>query len=439
MTQLRELVRALGAAAILLFVSGNLCSQVSADTLLPPAQGGRDTIGAPVSVKKTLGRVVAATGQDAMNAASGIDSVGGGMATWPGGIGFYGTGEGSYDLGAGNIVARRISKRQAYLAAFLMAKSELAKVLSGMTSEARESVKQDLLRIDTVDAGRTSMATTSKESVFQTVEMVMQGYVLWKVRDDVKRGVVSVTVCTTPSTRASMQRLGDAYVETTDLRSALDRVLTDIKSGLVPPLGCYILNDVRTGEIAVVGFGSDVVRVDKSSPVQRSLNLVSQRRAKMRASAALCQTLIGDRVAWNGRAIESTEEAQRDFELSVDTSKIDPAAVRILDKRRETFASSMRQSDVWSSVSSGKLPPGVIERAWFSEGNEYSYALALYMPSITAASSKAAQEMVEGGFDSTTGKPKSRAGGLKTIVDSPDDKVRQGPTGKRQPGGGELD
>lgn len=73
-------------------------------------------------------------------------------------------------------------------------------------------------------------------------------------------------------------------------------------------------------------------------------------------------------------------------------------------------------------------------KSWFSEGDEYAYSVAVFMPSLSKAARAVASEMSQAGGTAASplgSNPPAGAGGGGR---RPDDKLRQGPSGVRDPG-----
>jgi len=420
-------------AVLSIMVARSAFGQVSASDFLPPAQGGTDQIAKPQEVEKSDGAVAAASAQDAFNAAASNDGIGSGMAKFPGGVGFWATGEASYRALDSNKTLARQSKRGAYVRAYLMAQAELAKVLSGSSSRSTAAANEFLDRVDTASGGKTNLSSKTEELTRSEVDFILDNAVLWKVQDVEGEGVVRVTVATSSAAKARLKRVGATVVDTDDLEAALDRVLADIKGGVIPPVGGFILTEPSSGEVVVVGFGCAVVMTDREASVQRRLNLNATRVARQRADASLCGLLSGQRSRWIGEVREAMKEEVKDFEAIEGADRLDPDGVKQLDERISTFKSRFQSADWWSQSIEGVLPPGVMCKTWYSEGNEYAYAVSVFMPSLSKAARGVAAEMSQGGASDSTGGVREGTGGDEGNVRRPDDKVRKGPSGERTP------
>ncbi|MBN1852863.1 MAG: hypothetical protein JW829_09070 [Pirellulales bacterium] len=429
-------------------------AQVTADDFLPVVQGGPVDVKQPEKVVVKDDVVTAATAQDAVNAAvqenindlQGGDTgeVGAQMVKFPSGLGFVATGVASYRTMT-NPTATRIAKRKAYVIAFTMAKKNLAEILGGLTNEGKETVREALVNINLPETEMTNISSASEESLKQTVDMMLRGFVIYQVRDDTAQNSVYVTIVTTPKTRGKLARPAPNVVEADSLRDGLNQVIDEVRTGLVPPVGGRIVMMRSTGETAFVGFGSDIVRTSENRAVQLKHNLSAQKIASARAKDALCGLMVGDRATWEGSVVESLKDQVQEFE-SLDSedplARKDPTAVRKLDEARQTFVARLETNDMYKSARRGILPPGVNTKSWFDDDHAWAYAMSVYVPSLTNAAANTAREMLDSrivqpikqGSGQSTGQA---PGGFTDEKDSkikrPGNEVKPGPTGKVTP------
>lgn len=407
----------------------------TADAFLPPVQGGPAGVKQPEQVAMRGETVVAATPQDAMNAAvaknvaklqSNVEELGARMVEFPSGLGFVATGAATYPT-LDNPTAMRLAKRKAYVVAYVHAKKNLAEVLGGLSNEGKETVRQALVNINLPESEMTNIASDSEESLRQTVEMMLRGFVIYEVKDDTSRNTVYVSIVTTPKTRVQVARPASHLIDAGSLPDALEQVIAEVRSGLVPPVGTRIIRVRSTGETAFIGFGSAVVGTSDNDTVQLKLNVTAQRIADMRAKDALCGLIVGDKNSWEGRVVDTMKEAVQEFE-SLDRddplARRDPAAVRELDQVRQSFVNRVESSEFFTSVRQGKLPPGVHSRTWFDEDRAWAYGMSVYYPSLGREAEKAGQDM-QAGSAGFTGGPRD--------VPRPGTEVGTGPTGKIDP------
>jgi len=421
----------------------------TADDFLPVVMGGPTDVKQPAKVKTEGKKVVAATAQDAINAAAAANEkelkggdtneVGAKMVSFPSGLGFVATGVGTYREMA-NATATRIAKRKAYVIAFTAAKKNLAEILGGLSNEGKEEVREQLVNINLPDAEMTNIKTNSTEALQQTVDMMLRGFVIYEVKDDDPQNTVWVTIVTTPKTRGKFARPAPNVIEANDLREGIAQVINEVRTGLVPPVGGRIITLRKTGETAFVGFGSTVCRASANRAVQAKLNLSAQKIAGMRAKDALCGLIIGDKASWQGSVVDSLKDEVQEFEsLNADDplARKDPEAVRKLDTARQTFVARMESTDVYRSARKGILPPGISTKTWFDGNNAWAYGMSVYVPSLTNAAAGSAREMRDSKILQDIDDRPVRKDGKGGFVDEKDSKIQRpggavkpGPTGK---------
>lgn len=373
---------------------------VSAEDFLPPAQAGTpeqqqqlsQVRGQVQEVKDpTTGQTAAQgqTAQDAINFVVDKHSPGAEMVKFGSGMGWVATGAGGYEV-MENPTATRITKRNAYVRAFLEAKKNLAEALSGLSAEGRTQIVEKMEQRTDTKADLANFASTPEEKLEQAVQMLLKGFVVYAVEDDTAKKTVYVSIVTTPKTRGQFNRPSPNSLEADSIRDGLNQVLLEIKNGLIPPVGGKMIDVPATGEIAFVGFGSDVIRSSDNAALQLKMRLTAQKIAQMRAADALVGMIIGDDTGWKGKLDESTRQTIQDFESS-DRGN-DPSLKRF-EKTRQNFLNVQKSTEQFQSVRSGILPPGVKKQSFTSKDEAEVYAVAVYIPSVSQQASQAAKEM----------------------------------------------
>lgn len=445
---MKKLIRSLIVCALLALVTQTCDAQVTADDFMPVHQGGPSEVKQPEEVKVEGDVVEAATAQDAMNAAADenekelakgdTDQVGCKMVKFGSGIGFVASGISTY-RNMQNPVATRISKRKAYVVAFTAAKKNLAEHLSGLTTEGQTTIHEALVNTTLSDDDMSNISQKTVESYKQSVDMMLRGFVVYEVNDDIENSMVSVSIVTTPKTRGRLARPAPNAIEVETLREGIAQVLQEVKTGIVPPVGGRIILVRSTGETAFVGFGSGVVRASKNKAAQAKLKITSQKIARARATDALCGIILGDRTSWQSSLISETEEASKEFEEINKAAEDDPLSketvteTKKLDKAYDTFVSTLRTDEVFKSARSGVLPPGITPKTWFDEDEAWAYGMAVYIPSQTNAAAEAAEEMRNSKMIQDFPGRASRGGSTssadpKTVKEGKG--VKRGPSGK---------
>ena len=439
-------------------------AQVTADDFLPVVQGGSAEVKQPEKVTVSDKVVTAATAQDAINAAvqenkkqaKGNDApeVGAKMVKFPSGMGFVAWATASYRT-MDNPVATRIAKRKAYVIAFTQAKKGLAEILGGLSNEGKETVRAAMVNINLPKEEMTNISMQRDEAVKQAVEMMLRGFVIYEVKDDIEAHHVYVSIVTTPKTRGKLARPAPNAVEVDDIREGLNQVIAEVRTGLVPPVGGRIILMRSTGETALVGFGSSVVRTSTNAAVQAKLNLEAQKIASMRSKDALCGLMIGDKGSWEGSVREPMKDQVQEFESAAADDPLarqQPEATRKLAKAKQEFVSRQESTDLYQNVRKGILPPGINTKTWFDEDNAWAYGMSVYVPSAANAAAQTARDMqdsqivqpVDDGSGKASGassrlvRPQEKPGSGFTDEDNPKvsrpgKEVKPGPSGKIDP------
>jgi hypothetical protein len=439
---MNDLLRFTFPAALLLFVIPAHAQSLSADDFLPPVQAAApEQQQALTQVKGTVEEikdpatgdtaVQATTAQDAINFIVNQHSPGAEMMRVGSGIGWVATGMGSYEV-MENPTATRIAKRNAYVRAFLEAKRHLAEALNGLSSEGKTQVLEQMETVSDAQSDLTNFAATQDEKLEQSVQMLLRGFVVYAVEDNTAKKTVSVSIVTTPKTRGQFNRPSPNGLEADSIRDGLNQVIVEIQKGLVPPVGGKIIQVPATGEIAFVGFGSDIVRTSDNATLQSKQQLNAAKIAQMRASDALVGLLIGDDSRWKSKLDESTQQTIAEFE---DSDTGEDASRQRFEQTRQSFQNTQRSSEEFQSLRKGVLPPGVTRKNFSSPDNAEMFSIAVYLPSLSRAATQAAKEMSEARLIDS---PNGAAGGATTgtlappkdVIPRPSREIAPGPTGQ---------
>lgn len=411
----------------------------SADDFLPPVQASTpeqqqqlEQVKGPVQEVKdpATGQTAAQgqTAQDAINFVVNKHSAGAEMIKVGSGLGWVATGIGGYDV-MENPTATRIAKRNAYVKAFLDAKKKLAEALNGLSNEGRTQVVEQMEQITDNKADLANFAATQNEKLEQAVQMLLKGFVIYAVEDDAAKKTVYVSIVTTPKTRGQFNRPSPNGMEADSIRDGLNQVLLEIQNGLIPPVGGKIIQVPATGEIAFVGFGSDVIRTSDNSAMQLKIRLNADKIAQMRAKDALVGMIIGDDTSWKSKLDETTQQTIKDFETS--DSGEDPRLQRF-EKTRQSFLNVQKSSEQFQSIRSGILPPGVTPKTFTSKDDAEVYAVAVYIPSVSQQAAQTAKEMNQAqllGNPNDAGSSNTDPTAPDSNIPRPKQEVAPGPTG----------
>lgn len=342
---------------------GNPILAQSASDFLPPAKGGATNIKAPESVKveqdATLKakKVVAPTLQDAGLKAQQLTEIGEEVVVFEdknGGVGFMATASESYNNAIPNPDAIRLSRRQAYVNAFLAAKEKLLVYRQGMSLQAKQSfVRKTGLFVD--DAKTTiEEVTKNEESINSNIRGLIEGAVTWRANDNGQ--TVTVTVYTTNEIARRARSLSASAISAADLESGINMVLDKLKSNVLLPVGGQYIEIPGTNQAAFVGFGSAIVP-DMSNP--RAKSIVHKKAvtdAQNRAGAALLAMIKGTDLEAANKLAETYFDEFRNTERK--SKSVDPEAAKQeegLQDRASSALKSMTDKDR-SAVANGDLP-----------------------------------------------------------------------------------
>ena len=410
-------ISALIVTLILCFSTSSWCAPLlTADDFSPIVQANTDEErhelsvvqnpeGVKTEIDPTLNKPVtsAATAQDAVNSVMQRFYADGGegcesIRLPDGELGLVAVGVGSYGSDMKNIVAQRREQQLAYYIAFLQAKRLMARYFEGASIEQlsmfihEESAKND---------ANTATSTTSENfslDIKSATATVLKGYVTYDVRDDFENGTVYVTLVSTPRTQGRYNRPTSTTQIAETLNEGINKILAEIQSGVVPPVGGRIVNVPETGEIAFVGFGSEVVRPADNRKAKADNRTTARRRASLRAEASLCGIIRGDTVTTSDSDELGATNRNTTGSNTVDLSDpIDDLTTDSEKNEAQETAQGFRSDDsykqVIQSAIKGIIPPGVSPRAWLDKEGAFAYAVAVYIPSVTKKAAQMNQDM----------------------------------------------
>lgn len=365
---------------------------LSLDEFVPPVQGGPTEPQGPVTETENV--VLADSMQDGLGYAYQqiLDEEGEGVRNvqTKTGLGVIATGISTYNTYQ-NPNATLLSKRSAYLKAFTKARTLLVKNMEGVENQCTTAIEDGGMSLDTGMDNAANEAGSVDETCSEVAKGVLSSYITYAVNDDVENTEVTISIASSTKTRSAIDRIGGAVVASSDPRKAFEHIAQEISLGIVPPMGAKLIQNPENGESIVIGFGSAIVRANDDRGMARRLRSMARQQAEMRANNALVSFLNGDQVYWTGGFDESQIESNQQFEIPVDESgqALDPV---VLDQPKKQFMNIMTQTNAYSAVTKGKLPPGVQPKSFSSEDGHWMYTIAVYMPSLTAQAQQASSE-----------------------------------------------
>jgi hypothetical protein len=311
----------------LLSVGVAVAQPPSVAELIPLTQKGSPDVAAPGQVKSNAAEksVSAATAQDGANAAlSEVKkefsdnpdlNAGARVFEFPSGSGFLSTGVATYPITANPVFTRK-AKRIAYFQAYMNAKSNLTKFVEGVLNKGND-LSSDAMETfsDPDQKDATNVGTTAAAKVEQTVQRVLRGHVVYEVSDTPKKetGVVYVSIAVTPSTCGKVNRQAAGLWDSQDVAKALEEVIAEVASDVVPPLGARIIRDRKSGEVCCVGFGSSVVGFNEDEAIQAKMEAEALKVAALYAGDSLCGLLHGDQTCWTGGVVNKHAQNHKEF------------------------------------------------------------------------------------------------------------------------------
>lgn len=411
---------------------------------------------------------------------------------FPSGVGAIAVGRAAYSTYQ-NPTATRISKRLAYLDAYMNAKINLANLLKGSFIQAEQSGYRDLLAASTGAEDVGNSVVQFRERYTQTIESILRGFVVFDVEDD-DHGNVRVSIFSTPRTRSAFCHTTENVLCADAFSDGIAVLMNDLRRGVAPPVGGKIVTVPGTGEIALVGYGTAVIRYSNEPALQSTMRTAAERTAALRARTSLLALLKGESFAWTLTTSESTSQyiqqferiedpevlkkatqiqeksplqrmgtaaadvteslanavtrkptdnQQRSAELPLSAAEIENAlftppssSIAVFDQARRYIQSDLRSTETFKTAINGNLPPGVLPMTWIDDEGGTAYCVAVFTARSSDLAKRAATEMAQGGFlpgTSTTGKrPLDPSIGFKADApeNQPSRNVRQGPTGQ---------
>jgi len=384
-------LRTAAVVAALMFGTGHAMAQnLDLDSFLAPVQGGSDVVEGNVEVGETIH---AETMQDGLNAANGLlaeDGDGVLLVSTKTGLGTIARASVGYNTYQ-NLNATLLSKRGAYFRAYQEAKRQLLVNFEGVQNKCEGAVTDDLVDLQTGVESAANTLTETSEVCKETISGLLAAFVVFDVDDNVNEQEVSISVASSTKTRSAFSRLGEAVIQTGDPNAAFQNLMMEIAKFATPPMGARLITAPDTGEQVVVGFGSSIIRTNKNKNVAKRLAKAAKNNAETRARNALVQFLQGDNLYWEGGFDESQIEGSEQFEIPVDEDGNvgDP---QVLDNERNVFLNVLTDSQAYSTVSAGKVPPGVRTRSFKSDDGYWQFSVAVFSQSATAQARQAGRE-----------------------------------------------
>ncbi len=311
------------------------------------------------------------------------------------GLGFVATAVSSYNYAGKNENLSRLQQRLAAVQANLGAKTVLVEFLNGVSVEGQEAIAEQIMALDTEtqqDINRTMSASEQRESA---VSGLINGVVTYDFKDDPtgggSGGTCSVTVVTTPRTRGQLaQGTKGNLIHAKDFETATAFILTELKSGLMPPNGgrTILLED---GSVAWVGFGSALIRANRDPKMRNAAKKMAKGQAKLRAQGSLYSIIKGESILASDEMAEQFDSSFEQFEVVIDEAGNESS--KSLEQAESAASSSSFYKNQVGSQVKGTLPPGCMPKSFVTKDGHWQYTVYIYHPELTAAAKEAAKQM----------------------------------------------
>lgn len=374
-----------------------IASPLSVDDFLPPARGGPSSVEGNVS-RTSVNEVKAENIQDGLNYGNKLiweEQGGNGFmkVDFPSGVGYIAGAIASYSVYP-NINATLLGKRSAYLEAYFKAKANMLQGLEGYYTEREEEFLQLMIAIDTEDQNVGASLNARNETIRQGVNGLLRGYITYEVLDQPgqDRGQVYVSIAITPRTLNAINQVTNGIIFSRDTRTSLELILSDIINGIVPPVGAKLSIVPDTGEVAIVAYGSAIVRHSQNPRLAQEYKTAAVEASRMRATQTLVEVLNGNTMAWYSGiyegvySLDASAEYVTIYEQVQDLPYEDNRTKRLVAQASQNeFANIFVRTSEYKSTSQGVVPPGVIIRTAFdpsveTDGYGWVYAIAVYYP-----------------------------------------------------------
>lgn len=392
--------------------------------------------------------------------------------TYPHGRGIIAFGTASYNTYV-NLNATLISKRAAYMRAYVRAQEELLDYFHTTTLKCKNHAKNEVEDVETGTDGAANASTHSGQDCYRRNIGTVEGFVLYSVKDHVTDPIpkksVTVKIVSDPHTRAAVQRVGETIIRTGNVNYAWKEILKELREGILPPLGARLIENRKTKVDYVVGFGSAIILKNRDLAMERHLIQAAAFQARIRSQAALLAFLRGDRVVWSGGFSAKTTEGSSQFDPSAvaafqssadkmanigrkiagvvahvekgdyssaiaDVSNTigdhsQPDGIPTYRESRHSFLYTLRQTRAYKDVIEGRVPAGLTSRTFEDKAGNWAIAVSIYYQSATIRAQSAYKQQQSATMDSSAGGIR-RSGGLSESAANP-----PGPSGQVTPPG----
>lgn len=334
------------------------------------------------------------------------------------GTGVLWSGLGSYPPKASNPDLQREAKRRAYQSAYIRAQAQAARHMGTRTIDQLSTLTSRVVTIIDEETSAVNESQIEARRIQETVHEFIKGAVIWEVHDDTSAGSVVVVLASTPRSRGLLRHENVHYIEGPDLSTALDEILKEVRSGVVPPVGGRTIVVPESGELAWVAFGSDTIVLAEGAQLSAGRRQLARKKAEMRASAAMADLLLGTEIRSQTMLLDVSQSARQEFEEVESNSE---RGYSKLDALRRVLSERSELTEDITAASRGVLPPGITTRYYEDSELGWMYAVMVYSPSLTAETRQILRDIQaldplkspgrRGPFDPDKPGPSGRVGG----------------------------
>ncbi len=332
----------------------------------------------------------AGTAQAAINLAAGQRSAGCQMIRFGNGFGWVGTGTAQYPASENSIALYR-SRQDARFKAFLDADARLAGCLSKLGPEPRQRITTSLEQHDNLRLSLVNLAFTELEKREQAIRILGRGYIAYSVEENPEQRTIYVNLATTPKTAARLTRPAPNAMEAASLQEGLRQTQTEIAAGLVPPAGNRLIVVNGTGEVALVGYASNVVGAHPDPGAQDKLRADAEKIATRRATEALVGLVSGDDAGWQNGLDEITKS---DIQMLYGGYAANEPSVARFTQIRNFALGNVSNDAGLEALREGRLPQAAAVKR-FSYPNTVAVAIS-YAPPVKKRAVKPAPAPAKG-------------------------------------------
>lgn len=324
------------------------------------------------------------------------------MIKYPSGLGFMARGSASY-MESQNRNVSLLSRREAYVTAYMKARANLARILHGLSNESEAQLVEVLDKYNDSNANQSlaNKKAVSSETIAQKVEGMIRGYSTYAVEDNPAKKEVQVIIVTTPKTQGRTMRVSGGAVLANNAAEGIKQVYGELKAGIVPPVGGKVIEVPSDGgsTFFFIAFGSAIIPSHEDADLARELRIDAFEEAEMRAAASLCAIIVGDDMAWERGMTSQSEKSIKDFDWQkVQQDPTSGEAVNLpkpLGETRKSYVQTASKTSAYANAQRGQLPPGLSVQKWETEDGDWAFSAIVYNPEMTMMAADARDAMIK--------------------------------------------